>query len=242
MIRGKVEYQQIAVLPSERMQWIYIAAQASALVGLLLVRWPMKWFLLALSCWTAQSLNVALAMNVPGWPKLQWAYPEVAVLLVTAAATIEVIRRTSTFLPSFRAFQLRFAALALPASAVGIGMILVAPPIGDALAVFRVVRAWSWAAMAMSLLIVGLLLALERIAIPAAVRLHMWLLIAVLAAHACVAWYVGADDATRVLTRNVYRGVVTAACGGWITLTFLRKSSRSLRASRVLKVQGQLSS
>lgn len=198
----------------------FIAAQAIALVALLLTRYRYPWFLAALACWTAQAVNATVMPGGAAWPATWWLRGEALVIVATTAACIEAILRARSHVESpFLRHQLGTAVVAIPACLVGMGIIFVAPPAAsDLLGCFRLVRCWAWMLLALSIGLTALLLALQGAALPALPKWHLWLMLLVMAAHALICWYVDAPDAVRAALRDAYRSAVITACGAWIYL------------------------
>jgi hypothetical protein len=134
-------------------------------------------------------------------------------MFATAGACVEAIERTRKFAGEpFKRLQLRVASLAIPASAVGLGVFFVAP-----IAQFNQARMWLWIFLALALLIVELLVDLQRIVRPVGIRWHLRLLLAVMLSHAMLSplWAVE-SDATWHALRTGSRVLAIVCCAGWV--------------------------
>jgi hypothetical protein len=200
------------------MNYLYILALAAALARLLWVRYPYPWFVAALAMWLAQAVNVSL---FPGttreWTSTWWMYPEIALVIATAGALVESVARGTSYVRSpFRRAQAGFAAWLLAVFAAGVGIVEVKPPIGDALAVFLILREWTWIGLALAAIVTELLLI--GVARPARVAWHHRLLLVVLLTHAAAApltlAYLGVPSWWKI--HGISRAIVAACCVWWI--------------------------
>jgi hypothetical protein len=212
---------------------IYVSIQAVALLRLAYLRFPYPKFLFSLFCWFAQSLNVALGpqygadqdvINV--WIRHSWIPGEAICILATALACIEAINRGRQFVPSpFHRMQLGASGWSLAGCLTGLGIVFVAPVVGDGIESFRLFRSWGWVALALAMAIVAGLLALQRVRMPRMVRWHLYLLTVVMWAHAGLSWFVNAEDTNRAMARMAYRLTVIACCVGWL---FIKRQEKAL--------------
>ena len=93
------------------MAWLFVVAQAGALVRLVVARSPYRWFLLALALWVVQTISVLCGPQfgapqdaVNAWLWGRWMPVEALVILATTAA----------FVASARAVPQSFAVTPLP--------------------------------------------------------------------------------------------------------------------------------
>ncbi len=190
------------------MGYIFTAAHVLALVRLLWARYQYPCFVAAVALWTAQAANTTIWQGTTReWVATWWLFPEIALLLATAAATVEAIERERS--AGFAGVQLRVASIGIPACLAGFGCRFIAPPSGDVLATFTGLRVWIWAYLALSLLVVTLLVLLKGKNRPA---LHSWLLLVVLMDHALISPFAAADHPG---WRMVYRAVLVACLLIW---------------------------
>jgi len=214
----------------------FIASQALALVWLLWKRYRFPWFITALACWFAQAIFVTKGPQfgapqpiIDHWLRTQWVFGEGLAVIATCGAVLEAIGRVRRYAGSpFLRMQLSASCTALPAALVGMGILFAAPVVGDGLASFRIIRSWSWVALALAMGITAFLTALQRVRMPRQVRFHLYLLLIVLGAHSVISWGVNASDAQRALARTIYRSTVIAACVGWC----VNASYREIHAER----------
>lgn len=201
------------------LQYIFIGCQVLALARLLYLDSPYRWFLLALALGIGQSVNVALATESAEWTRTWWRYPEIALVLATSAAVVESIERGKRYVTSYRGHLLRMASVAIPLCIVLAGAYFVAPLSGDTQDKFNQVRAWVWAYLALSMVVVELLLAMEpNVSREPYVTAHSRLLMAVMLAHAIIAPLVNRLGEDWLTARVGYRVAIIACCMGWIWL------------------------
>ncbi len=209
--------------------WLYVGALGVALAAS--IRWRGHlFFSTAINLWFWQAINVNLAQPTAHWVSWHWAPLEAILMLATAAACVEAIERTRAFAGRNR-FHLRIAAWAIPVSLVGFGVYFVAPFAGTPIHRFTQGREWLWVLLALALLIAELLVSLERVERPVAVRWHLRLLLVVMLSHAAVGSLTWMGDPEWQYVRRASRVVQMACCAGWVWIS-LRDSKYTLTANR----------
>jgi len=204
------------------MKWLFIAAQAIALGRLLWVRFPYPWFITTLTLWTLQALNVTLvaptAAHPAEWTRTWWRYPEALLILVTVVAVVESLRRSRWCMEDrLNRLILCGSAVTIAATVVIAGIRFVSPLHGDAQDHFNQVRAWTWALLAISMVVTELLLTLRGIARSAEIRRHSRLLMTVMVCKMLVAPVVDAPEEVWQTARELYRPLIILCCFCWAT-------------------------
>lgn len=204
------------VVASVVLGWLFVAASLAALIALLIAgfwrRCPAFLALLALQAWQGAAVNLTPALMSREWWLNRWVPVEHALLVCAVLAALEILWRVTRELESVERWGLR---IGLPLICVAPAYFMLRPETVEPLSAFLRIREGAWTALALGMVMLVVFLLVKPIALPRWLHYHLWLLTALMIAHAFIAPMLRMTKQEWIKEQAAFRTIAAACCLVW---------------------------